>query len=96
MGMRNVNEDRKMLPKNWGVYAFRSWSYGIIIEISLPWKKKKKILAPEDFPDGPVVKTLPSKKEGAGLIPRQGAQILHALWLKKQNIKQKQCCDKFN
>ena len=59
-------------------------------------QKKKKNLAPEDFPDGPVVKTLPSKEEGAGLIPSQGAQIPHALRLKKQNIKQKQCCDKFN
>ena len=59
-------------------------------------KQNKTNLAPEDFPDGPVVKTSPSNTEGAGLIPSQGAQIPHALRLNKQNIKQKQCCDKFN
>ena len=49
-----------------------------------------------DFPGGPVVKTLPSNAGGAGLIPGQGAKIPHALWPKHQNIKQKQCCNKFN
>ena len=49
-----------------------------------------------DFPGGPVVKTSPSNAEGAGSIPGQGAKILHASGLKKQNIKQKQYCNKFN
>ena len=43
-----------------------------------------------DFPGSPVVKTLPSNEEDAGLIPGQGAKILHALGPKKQNKKQKQ------
>ena len=33
-----------------------------------------------DFPLGLVVKTSPSKVQGAGLIPGWGAKILHALW----------------
>ena len=36
------------------------------------------------------------KAGGAGLIPGWGAKIPHASWLKNQNIKQKQCCNKFN
>ena len=31
-----------------------------------------------------------------GLIPGPGAMIPHASWPKKQNIKQKQHCNKFN
>ena len=50
----------------------------------------------EDFPGDPVVNTLPSNAGGAGLIPDQGAAILHALQPKHQNIKQKQRCNKFN
>ena len=49
-----------------------------------------------DFPGGPVVKTSPSNAGSAGLIPGQGAKILHALRPKNQNIKQKQYCNKFN
>ena len=49
-----------------------------------------------DFPGGPVVKTLPSNAEGAGLIPGRGAKIPHALGPKNQNIKQKQYCNKLN
>ena len=48
------------------------------------------------FPGGPVVKTLPSNAGGAGSNPHQGTKIPHALWTKKQNIKQKQYCNKFN
>ena len=44
--------------------------------------RKKK-----DFPGDPVVNTLPSNAGGAGLIPNQGAVILHALGPKHQNIK---------
>ena len=32
-----------------------------------------------DFPSGPGVKTWPSHVKGMGLIPGQGAKILHAL-----------------
>ena len=41
-------------------------------------------------------KTLPSNEGGVGLILGQGAKILHVLWTKIQNIKQKQYCNKFN
>ena len=44
------------------------------------------------FPGGPVVKT--SNAGDAGLIPGQGAKILHASQPKNQNIKQKQYCNK--
>ena len=49
-----------------------------------------------DFPDRPVVETLPSNVGGAGLIPSPGAKIPHASGPKNQNIKQKQYCNKFN
>ena len=47
-------------------------------------------------PGGPVVRTLPSDAEGAGSTSSQGTRIPHALWPKPQNVKQKQCCNKFN
>ena len=43
-----------------------------------------------------MVKTSPSNAEVAGLIPDWGAKITHAWGGKKQNIKQKQYCNKFN
>ena len=47
-----------------------------------------------DFPGGPMVKTLPSNARCSGLLPGQGAKVLHAPWPKNQNIKQKQYCKK--
>ena len=38
----------------------------------------------------------PSNAAGAGVIPGQGAKILHVSRPKDQNIKQKLCCGKFN
>ena len=49
-----------------------------------------------DLPGSPVVKTLPSNTGCVGSIPGQGAKILHVLWLKNENMKQKQYCIKFN
>ena len=50
-----------------------------------------------DFANGPVVKTLPSNSGGAGSILDWGAKIPHASWpKKKESIKQKQFCKKFN
>ena len=43
-----------------------------------------------------MVQTSPSNAKGAGLIPGQGAKIPHALGPKNQNMKQKQCCNKFS
>ena len=48
------------------------------------------------FPGSPAVKTLISNTGSVDSIPGQGAQILHALGPKTQNIKQKQYCNKFN
>ena len=39
-----------------------------------------------------MVKTLPSKAGGVGLIPGWEANIPHASWPKNQNIRQKQYC----
>ena len=49
-----------------------------------------------DFFGDPVVKTSPSNVGDLNLIPGQGAKITHDLQPKKQDIKQKQCCNKFN
>ena len=43
-----------------------------------------------------MVKTSPSGAGGVGSTPGQGAKIAHAWGPKKQNIKQKQYCNKFN
>ena len=49
-----------------------------------------------DFPGSPEVKTLPFNAGGAGSIPGQRAKMPHASQpKKKQNIKQKQYCNKF-
>ena len=49
-----------------------------------------------NFSGSPVVKTSPSSAGGEGLIPSWQAKIPHASWAKKQNIKQKQYCNKLN
>ena len=49
-----------------------------------------------DLPGGPVVKTSLSNADRADSIPGQGDKIPHASWPKRQNIKQKQYCNKFN
>ena len=43
-----------------------------------------------------MVKTLPYKAGGLGLIPGWEAKFPFALWPKNQNIKQKQYYNKFN
>ena len=53
-------------------------------------------MALQDFPDSPVVKTLPFDAGDKGSIPGQGARIPHASKPKNQNIKQKQYCNKFD
>ena len=49
-----------------------------------------------DFLGSPVVKTSPSNTGGAGSIPGRVATIPRASQPKNQNIKQKQCCNKFS
>ena len=43
-----------------------------------------------------VIQTSPSSEGCAGLVLGGGAKIPGASWPKKQNIKQKQYCNKFN
>ena len=43
-----------------------------------------------------MVKTSLSNADRADSIPGQGDKIPHASWPKRQNIKQKQYCNKFN
>ena len=43
-----------------------------------------------------MVKASPSRTGGVGLIPGQGTKIPHTLCPKGQDMKQKQCCGKFN
>ena len=47
-------------------------------------------------PDSPVVKTSSSNAEGVGTTTGLVAKTSHASGPKNQNIKQKQCCFKFN
>ena len=49
-----------------------------------------------DVPGSPVVKTWPSNAGDMGSNLDWGAKIPHALWSERQNIKQKQYCNKFN
>ena len=56
----------------------------------------KNIRTPRDFPGGPVVKSFPSNALGMGSLPSQGAKIPHVFQPENQNIKEEQCCDKFN
>ena len=58
--------------------------------------KKKRKKGRGGFSGSPVVKTLPSNAGNLGLIPGRGTKIPHASWPRKQNIKQKQFCNKFN
>ena len=43
-----------------------------------------------------MVKTLPSNAGDVGVIPGWGAKISPASRPKQKNMKQKQCCNKFN
>ena len=50
----------------------------------------------EDFAGGPAVETLPSNAGGVGQTSGQEAKIPHVSHPKKQNMKQRQYCNKFN
>ena len=77
--------------------------------LSLPYGRKKAAALPNltcacqarrrkrgDFPGGPVVKTSPPSAGGVGSISGQTSKIPHALRPTNQDIKQKQCCNRFN
>ena len=52
--------------------CFKRW----LLELP-PQSLTKKRETAGDFPDGPVVETLPSCAGGEGLIPGQGTKVLH-------------------
>ena len=54
------------------------------------------VFTKRNFSGSPVVKTSPFSAGGEGLIPSWQAKIPHASWIKNQNIKQKQYCNKLN
>ena len=58
--------------------------------------QKTSVICTWDFPGGPGVKASPSNAGGGGLIPGQRTKIPHASWLRNQDIKLKQCCNRFN
>ena len=43
-----------------------------------------------------MIKTSPSNAAGAALNSVRGVQIPHTSWLRNQNMKHKQYCNKFN
>ena len=49
-----------------------------------------------NFPGSPVVKTSPSNAGSASLIPGQRTKIPYASQPKKQSVKEKDYCNKFN
>ena len=49
-----------------------------------------------DLPGGPVVETSPSNAGCVGSIPDLGAKLPYVSWPKKQNLKEKQYCNKRN
>ena len=75
-----------------------------VMPASLSWLKKHLSIISErwldssfgDFSGGPVVKIHASGAGHSGSILGKGTKIPHASRLKNQNIKLKQCCNKFN
>ena len=51
-------------------------------ELRIKWWNLKKKKVQEDFPGGPMVKTLPSKAGSRSSIPGWGTKILYDLWPK--------------
>ena len=68
-------------------------SYGFQVLFTKAYRATRTPLSfnksyPTGFPLAVQRLRLPSKAEGVGLIPGQGAKIPDALWPKNQNIKQ--------
>ena len=59
------------------------------------WLKALSLKPRSDFPGGPVVKALPSSAGDACSVPGWELRSMPC-GQKKQNIKQKQYCNKFN
>ena len=60
------------------------------------WLKALSLKPRSDLPGGPVVKALPSSARDACSVPGWELRSSMPCGQKKQNIKQKQYCNKFN
>ena len=83
MGLQTVGHNwatSTSIPLDGSIIVFK-----LILDFRIFW----------DFPGGPAVKTSPPIAGDRGSIPGQRAKILHASWLKFQNIKPKQYCYTF-
>ena len=58
--------------------------WGVENQVVESKKKKKKKKVQEDFPGGPMVKTLPSKTGSRSSIPGRRTKILYDLWPKSK------------
>ena len=58
--------------------------------------QKTPLMCTWDFPGGPMVRASPCNAGGVGLTPGQGTKIPHASWPRNQDIKPKQCCNRFS
>ena len=88
MGASSHNKTFYMFASYWFCFSEES-------QYRCRWRRSSVLrIRPWDFPGGPVVKTSASRAEDVGLIPGQGAKILHTLKPKNQSIKQKQYYNK--
>ena len=93
-------------PVVWDILNFQLWEATLptsLLLFILNLQPIERVFGPSspvisswDFPGGPVVKAPPSRAGGVGSIPGLGTKIPHALCPKYQDMKQKQCCGKFN
>ena len=67
---------------------------GLALSLGLNGSKFKA--ADKSFPRGPVVESSPSNAGAAGSSSAWEVKIPYAFWPRKQNIKQKQYCNKVN
>ena len=100
-GMRTLKVS-KLLPRAWVLRPHPHTGpapqepVALSIELSIPWSSYLQNGYKRKFPGAPVAKTSPSNAGGADMIPGWGARIPHALWPENQNMRQKQCCSRFN
>ena len=88
--------EQEILLNRWGLtLVICPDSCVLTLEVTLG-TSDYQVLQDRDFPGGPVVRNLPPNEGGVGSSPGQKAKIPGASGPKKQNIKQKQYCNKFS
>ena len=80
-------------PGNLSFCTFKS-DFPLLCNVLVLFKFIKE--NPGDFPGGAVVGTLPSNAGSVGSIPGERAKIPHTSRPKNHDIKENQCCNKFN